>query len=217
MITTMKSAIILHGTLSSPEGNWFRWLKSELEVSGLRVWLPQLPNADRPSLREWASFVQRECPFAINGETLVIGHSSGSILSLIIAQNNVEPIGGIVAVSVFHDNSLNWEPNNKLLDVNFEWNAIHANAKKLLFVHSDDDPYVPLEQAQFVANNCQAKIVVLPDQGHFNLEKSDSYREFPKLLEIMQQKGLISDKHVNSGGAHSDDSDTLRLGGLKNQ
>lgn len=181
----MKTAIILHGTLGSPEGNWFQWLKDQLETKGLQVWLPQLPHAEQPSLHEWASFVQKECPFAINEETLIVGHSSGAILALILAQQNPEPIGQIVCVSVFHDNSLQWEPNNKLFDVAFDWPAIRANAKKLLFIHSDDDPYVPLGQAQFVADSCQAELITIPSQGHFNLEQSEEYKKFPKLLEII--------------------------------
>lgn len=186
----IKTAIILHGTLGSPDGNWFQWLKSELEAKGIQVWLPQLPKADQPSIREWADFVQKECPFAVNEETLIVGHSSGAILSLIIAQNNFEPIGGIVAVSVFHDNSLNWEPNSRLFDEQFEWEAIQNNAMKLIFIHSDDDPYVPLSQAQYVADNCHAELVAISGQGHFNLEKSDEYKQFPKLLEIIEQ-GVI--------------------------
>lgn len=186
----IKTAIILHGTLGSPSGNWFQWLKSKLEAKGIKVWLPQLPKADQPSLREWVDFVQKECPFAINEETLIVGHSSGAILSLIITQDNLEPIGGIVAVSVFHDNSLNWEPNNRFFDERFEWDAIRAT-KKLVFVHSDDDPYVPLNQAQYVADNCQAELIMIPGQGHFNLEKSEEYRQFPKLLEIIEQRELI--------------------------
>lgn len=187
----MKTAIILHGTLGAPQGNWFQWLKKELESRGLTVWLPELPQADQPSLHLWSKFIQKECPFTINEDTLIVGHSSGAILGLIIAQKNMESIGGIVGVSVFHDNSLEWEPNSKLFDVHFEWDAIRATTKRLLFVHSDNDPYVPLEQAQFVANNCQAEIVVLPEQGHFNLEKSESYREFPRLIELMELRGLL--------------------------
>lgn len=187
----MKTVIILHGTLGSPAGNWFAWLKSELENKGVRVWLPQLPHAEQPSLKEWADFIHAECPFAIDEETLIIGHSSGAIISLILAQQNVTPIGGVVAVSVFHDNSLKWEPNDKLFDVAFDWNAIQQHATKLLFIHSDNDPYVPLEQAQYVADNCKAEIVVVSGEGHFNLEQSPSYKAFPKLLEILEEKQYV--------------------------
>lgn len=187
----MKTAIILHGTLGSPDGNWFTWLKTELENKELQVWLPQLPHAEQPSLNEWYKFIQKECPFAINEETLIVGHSSGAILALIIAQNNTGKVGAIVDVSVFHDNSLRWEPNDMLFDVQFDWQAIAEQVNKLLFVHSNDDPYVPLDQAQFVANNCQAELIMIPDQGHFNLEKSENYRQFPQLLEFMSKKGIL--------------------------
>jgi len=63
-----------------------------------------------------------------------------------------------VAVSVFHDNSLGWEKNAKL------------------FVHSDTDPYVPLDQAKYVADNREAKMIVIPGQCHFNLEQSPELR-----------------------------------------
>ncbi len=56
----MKTAIILHGTLGSPGINWFVWLKDQLEKQDITVWLPQLPNAEKPSLRTWADFVHNE-------------------------------------------------------------------------------------------------------------------------------------------------------------
>jgi uncharacterized protein len=130
----MKNALILHGTLGSPTGNWFQWLKTELENKELEVWLPQLPNAEQPSLKEWTNFVRTDCPFEINEETLVVGHSSGAILALILAQQNDRLVGQIVCVSVFHDNSLQWEPNNKLFDTPFNWQAIQANAQSLLSI-----------------------------------------------------------------------------------
>lgn len=187
----MKKAIILHGTLGSPDGNWFQWLKKELEQKGLTVWLPQLPQAEQPSLRKWQRFIKEQCPFPINEETLIVGHSSGAILALVLAENNMEKIGAIVDVSVFHDNSLQWQPNEKLFDVQFDWTAVREGVKELLFVHSDNDPYVPLNQAQFVADNCRAEMIVIPKQGHFNLEQSNEYRQFPKLLEIMEEKELF--------------------------
>lgn len=37
------------------------------------------------------------------------------------------------------------------------------------------------------------------------------------LVKVINTGPKISDKHVNSGGTHSDDSNTLRLDGLKNR
>jgi hypothetical protein len=37
------------------------------------------------------------------------------------------------------------------------------------------------------------------------------------LVHVIKNGAKISDKHVQSGGAHSDDSDTLRLDGLKSR
>jgi predicted alpha/beta hydrolase family esterase len=191
MINGMKTAIILHGTLGSPDGNWFQWLKSELEEKGLTVWLPRLPQAEQPSLKTWQQFVEEKCPFLIDEQTLIVGHSSGAILALVLAQNNTKKIGAIVDVSVFHDNSLQWQPNDKLFDVHFDWADIRQGVNELLFIHSDNDPYVPLNQAQFVATNTSGEMIVVPGEGHFNLERSDEYTQFPKLLEILEEKRLV--------------------------
>ena len=37
------------------------------------------------------------------------------------------------------------------------------------------------------------------------------------MVRVIKNGPKISDKHVNSGGTHSDDSDTLRLDGIKNR
>lgn len=37
------------------------------------------------------------------------------------------------------------------------------------------------------------------------------------LVTVIKNGAVISDKHVNSGGSHSDDSNELRLDGLKNR
>lgn len=187
----MKKAVILHGTLGSPEGNWFSWLETELQNLGLEVWLPKLPDAQQPSLKRWSKFVQDNCPFDMDSETIIIGHSSGAILSLVLAQESFRPIGAVVAISVFHDNSLNWDPNSQLFDVEFDFMSIRRQATRRLFIHSDDDPYVPFEQADYVAQNCQGEMILLPGQGHFNIEKSVEYTKFPKLLELLKERKIL--------------------------
>lgn len=190
----MKKAIILHGTQGSPASNWFRWLESELKSRELEVWLPELPYTERPSSREHADFVRSQSPFPIDEQTLIIGHSSGAILGLIVAQESARLIGGLVAVSVFDDGpspATKWEANDRVFDVSFDFEAVKAHTQKLLFVHSDNDPYVPLDQARRVADGCQAELVVWQGQGHFNLQQNQSYREFPQLIEILESRRLL--------------------------
>lgn len=188
----MKKAVILHGTLGSPEGNWLPWLEHQLYDRGFEVWAPALPGAEHPSLAEWLEFVRENRPFSLDGETVVIGHSSGAILALLLSQELVPAsLKATVAVSVFHDNSLNWAANDRLFDVDFNWHSIKAHAGRILFVHSDNDQYVPLDQAQYVANNCQAELLVVPGGGHFNTETDAKYTEFPELLGLLEERQLL--------------------------
>jgi uncharacterized protein len=117
---------------------------------------------------------------------MIVGHSSGAILSLILAQS-LPVFGRVIGVSVFHDNSLDWDANSKLFDVEFDWIKLKTSSGKLLFIHSDNDPYVPLDQAQYVANKCGVELKVIPNQGHFNLEHSEKYKQFPELMETINQ------------------------------
>ena len=100
-------------------------------------------------------------------------------------------MGVLAAVSVFCDNSLGWEPNDKLFDVAFDWQKIRENVKRFLFVHSDNDPYVPLAKAQFVANRCGGELLVIKGQGHFNLEQSPDYERFDRLLHELKEGHFV--------------------------
>jgi len=53
----MKNVLILHGTQATSKSNWFTWLSDELKKKGFRVWLPDLPNAELPSLTGINKFI----------------------------------------------------------------------------------------------------------------------------------------------------------------
>lgn len=198
----MKNAIILHGTQGSPDGNWFRWLEAEFRRRGFEVWLPQLPHAQLPSLREWIDFVRSDCPFGIDGDTLIVGHSSGAILALLIASESQEKPGLVVAVSPFVPTSTayvatSWENNARLFDIDVEKLLRPLSAdnhddeeSNVIVVHSDDDPYIPLSVAEYIATVCSGELVVMPGQGHFNLEKGPEYTAFPELMCIVDERML---------------------------
>ncbi len=193
----MKRVVILHGTEGSPGGNWFRWLEGKLRAKGLEVWLPQLPHAEQPSLREWLNFVTTNCPFSLDEETAVIGHSSGATLSLALASESKARLGAIVAVSPFVPTQETyagtaWEANARLFDVEFDWDSIKANAVKRLIVCSDNDPYIPTDVFRHIATQAGAEEVLISGQGHFNSEISSQYTEFPLLFSLLMEHGIVS-------------------------
>jgi len=71
----MKNALIFHGTGCSPNSYWLPWLKNELEKEGYQVWIPSLPDSDKPDIKKWLPFVMENGTFS--EETILIGHSAG--------------------------------------------------------------------------------------------------------------------------------------------
>ena len=73
----MKNALILHGTGGDSKENWFQWLKKELESKGYKVWVPDLPGADKPNIRNYNQYLLDNWSF--DDETVMVGHSSGAV------------------------------------------------------------------------------------------------------------------------------------------
>lgn len=180
----MKQALILHGTDASPSNNWFTWLKEQLEADDYKVWLPQLPNSATPNTKTYNEFLLSNPDFTFNEETILVGHSSGAveILGLLQYLPDDTRVKAAYLVSAFR-NDLGWDALTGLFEEPFDFEKIKAKADKFVFFHSDNDPYVPLNQAQYLAEQLDGELIVQPSQGHFNTELSESYQEFPVLLE----------------------------------
>ncbi len=176
----MKNAVILHGTDGSSKSNWIPWLKEELEIIGYEVWAPDLPNAQAPNEDAYTRFVA-QANFPFNEDTIIIGHSSGAVAALKLLPKIGVRVKATFLVAPFEDD-LGW-PNLKGMFLKpFDFERIRMNGGDMYFFGSDDDPYVPLQQVDHVALQCAGTLVPMPGQGHFNLEHSADYRQFPKLL-----------------------------------
>lgn len=185
----MKNALILHGTANNSSGNWFPWLKQKLEQRDWKVWVPDLPQADRPNAKRYNQFIFSNKDWQFDKETVIIGHSSGAVAILGLLQQL--PMGikidtGIL-VSAFKNN-LGSETFNGLFEEPFDFEEIRSKARRFILVHSDNDPYVPLEHGRWLAEKLNAKLIIKPGQGHFNLETGLEYKQFPLILELVEGK-----------------------------
>ena len=192
----MRRAVILHGTQGSPEGNWFRWLESELHERGFQTWLPQLPHADKPNLQEWIDFIDNQCPFDIDDTTMLVGHSSGATLALLYSIQH--PVGQVIAVAPFIPLSqpyiaTSWDANGRLFEgsnIVEAFRDYESDGAERLVLFSDDDPYIPANVPRRICELLRINPILLPGQGHFNLEKSEDFKKLPSLLRFIGDGGM---------------------------
>lgn len=183
----MKRAIIVHGWDGFPEECWFPWLKRELEARGFAVSVPQMPEAATPKIELWVPKLA-EVIGEPDEELVLIGHSIGvqTILRYLVSID--KKIGGLVAVAGFFslipgsigsaDDEAVAEP---WLTTPIDTDKAKANAGKVTALFSDNDRFVPLENAEFFKDRLGAETIVLHDRGHMG--GSDGVTELPEILD----------------------------------
>jgi predicted alpha/beta hydrolase family esterase len=180
----MKRAVILHGTDGSPETNWFPWLKQNLEAQGYEVWAPLLPENHTPNRHTYNDFLfNSEWDFTDN---IVVGHSSGavSVLNLLMDERSPHISLGVMvgAWAKMDGTELELEQFKGLFpEEGFDFARIKSKANKLYFLHGDDDPYCPLDQAKWLAQQLDGEIKLVPNGYHLGA----GFSELPELLEII--------------------------------
>lgn len=184
----MTNVLILHGTDATPNSNWFMWLKGKLVGGGYKVWLPQLPGADKPNPATYTDFLLANKDFKINKDTVIVGHSSGAVEILHLLQHLPArtKIKGAVLVSAFNDD-LGWESLSELFSTPFDFEKIKKHCSKFIYLHSDDDPYIPLDQPKYLMSQTGGDVIVFHGQGHFSTEVGPEFRQFPEILQFIDE------------------------------
>lgn len=176
---------LVHGAFGSPEGNWFPWLKKELENVGHTVFSPKFPTPINQTLESWITVFE---PYfeQLDEESVLIGHSLGCAFVLNILERIEVKVKKVILVAPFAgflDNPKFDEVNKTFLDRNFNWDNIKRNCMEFRILYSDNDPYIPEERVLEISKNLGIEPVLIKDGGHLN--KKAGFSEFPKLLELI--------------------------------
>lgn len=178
----MTKIFIIHGTLGNPQENWFPWLKQKLEELNQEVIAPEFPTPSNQSLENWNKIFS-EYENQIDEDTIFVGHSLAPAFLLSVLERINITIKGSFFVSGFLK-LLGIEPfdslNKSFLNKTFNWQKIKQNCNQFFIYHSDNDPYVPLECANELANRLNVKPQIIRNAGHFN--QKAGYIQFEKLF-----------------------------------
>lgn len=186
----MKNALILHGTEGNKDENWFPWLKNQLESNQYKVWVPNLPRSEKPNIKRYNEFILNNTDWMFDQESILVGHSSGAVAILGLLQHLPEDItvDTCYLVGAFKNN-LDWDALDELFVEPFNFELIKTKAKHFVFIHSDNDPYCPLEHAEFLSQALDGELIVLDGQKHFSTSTMGSvYTKFEFLLEKIISK-----------------------------
>lgn len=183
-MTPSKRALIFHGTMGSPDGNWFPWLRDALEQEGWQITVPTFPTPENHSLASWISALENQVSNLDNID-LLVGHSLGANLILHILESGLCKTDKAILVgcTIAKGNVAEYNELNKSFVKDFDWKAIKGNFNHGYILHGDNDPYVPIAQAQSVADGLALDLQTIKDGGHLNIETG--YDRFPLLLDLI--------------------------------
>lgn len=180
--------LIVHGSKGSPQGNWFTWLKQKLEEAGHSVSSPAFPTPENQSFNTWLDVANKHIDKETCDHTILIGHSTGAVFVLRLAEMSSTPFHAVFSVCPFTED-LNLEEydvlNKTFVQHDFNWQKVRQGAKKICLLAGDNDPYVPVHISEKVAENLKVTLNVIKDGGHLNAESG--YTSFEHLLAVIQK------------------------------
>ncbi|KKR56137.1 MAG: hypothetical protein UT93_C0004G0015 [Candidatus Woesebacteria bacterium GW2011_GWF1_40_24] len=185
--------VILHGTMGSPNGNWFPWLAKELEKMGQIVVCPQLPTPEGQTPDNWVKAIKETVNSLgeSKNEVVLVAHSMSCFAVCDYLSQIQQSINSAFFVAGFAETHPDWpEPypalNNPFVEKVLDWNKVKANCSKIYCFDGNDDKYVSLEMAKRFAELCKAPLKIIPNGGH--LTEGSGYKTFPLLLEIIKKE-----------------------------
>jgi len=184
----MIRVVLLHGNGGgSGEDNWFPWLKYKLEKLGAACETPNLPDPIEAKSSKWLPYIKDVIKADEN--TILVGHSSGAVAAMRYAENN--KLAGLILVGTYYtDLGYDDEKASGYFDEPWNWEAVKKNVPWTWIFASQDDPYISIDEPQFIRDKLSADYFEFKDRGHFGYDKDAA--EFPELLEKLKEKLKLS-------------------------
>lgn len=197
--------IILHGAFGSKDGNWFPWLKKELERMGHTVFLEQYPVDDwneiekkgvdnkdtKQNLKSWLAFFEKNTLPLLdrNKEIVIFAHSLSPLFALhLVDAFNLQLKGAVFASPFLHAlrDEKTWHfdvVNRTFFKTDFDWEKVKKLIPHSYVLYGTDDPYVPNHLPITFGTHHASHIIPIDKGGHLG----GNFTEFPLLLDLFKK------------------------------
>lgn len=175
--------IFIHGNETTHWSfGWGRWLKIELENLGFETFFETFPDSIIARSEYWLPFLKDHIKASKND--VIVGWSSGAVAAMRFAESN--KIKGSVLISPsYTDLGDELEKESGYYDKQWDWKSIKKNQNKIALIYGDNDPFIPQDQFEYIADKLNPTIIKVPDGEHFV-----EYKEFPLLLDYIKDNYL---------------------------
>lgn len=176
----IKKIIFIHGNGGTDwKFAWTPWLKKEIEKLGIEAIFETFPDSKLARKEFWLPFLKNT--LKADEDTLLIGWSSGAVAAMRYAENN-KIFGSILISPCYTDLGIESEKISDYYSTPWKWEEIRENQKNICLIYSKDDPFIPLEEFEFISKKLNPKVYIFEDKGHF-IEESD----FPQIVEYIKK------------------------------
>ena len=95
----MKTIYLVHCWGGTSKDGWYPWIKEEISGEHINVETFDMPNTDKPDIKEWIDNLEKKV-LNLDENTYFVGHSIGCQTIMRYLENkNVNKIGGILFVA----------------------------------------------------------------------------------------------------------------------
>ena len=179
----MAAFIFIHGTGGNPDECFYPWLRQQLEKAGHKVYAPQLSRPAIQTLQNWMKDFE-QCWQYVNEETVFVGRSIGPAFILRLLEKSKVKVQAAFLVAGFCS-ELEMEEFEPLvrtfIEKPFNWKKIKSNCGRFYVYNSENDPFVPLEKGQELAQHLGTDVTLVKGAKHF------WFKKFPMILEDIKR------------------------------
>lgn len=172
--------IIIHGSFGSKDGNWFPWLKEQLQKQGKNVLVPQMPmGVGKQNFENWSDVLKK---LEINENTIIIAHSIAPIFVCKYLINNKIKVKKLIFVCGFNNYlgiDADFDAVNKPMYID-NFAEVKNYCDNIVCYYSDNDPYVRYDEEKAFADKLTSKQYIIKNGGHLNAESG--YTQFEEIL-----------------------------------